>query len=61
MPQLTTLVLTIQGLLGILNGASSLLFPSLAVQNAQAMQTNAAVTDAISLGAVSLGYAFSLL
>jgi hypothetical protein len=58
MPQLTTLVLTIQGLLGILSGASSILFRSLAAKNADAMQTNAAATDAISLGAVSIGYDF---
>lgn len=58
---LTTLILGLQGIINLLNGASSLLFPSLAAKNAEAMQTSAAATDAMSLATMSIGFVAYLL
>ncbi|TVY82543.1 hypothetical protein LSUE1_G002437 [Lachnellula suecica] len=56
MPPLTSLILGLHGIIGILNGVPGLIFPSIAVRNAQIMEISSApAVDAIALGSVSLG------
>ncbi|KAE9370032.1 hypothetical protein N431DRAFT_426512, partial [Stipitochalara longipes BDJ] len=55
MLSLSSLVVAIQGLFGILNGAASLLFPSLAQKTIETLQISLPAVHAIALGSITIG------
>ncbi len=59
MPPISSSIMGVQGLFGILNGAATLLFPSAAEKNLQVLEFNSLpALHSIALGSITVGYAF---
>jgi hypothetical protein len=56
-PPLSSIIVDLQGLFGILNGAASLVFSSAAQKNLETLETTSLPSiHAIALGSIKIGY-----
>jgi hypothetical protein len=61
MLSISSIVVALQGLFGLFNGAASLLLPSVAQKSLDTLQiTSLPAIHAIALGSITIGYASSL-
>lgn len=62
MPPLSSIIMALQGMFGLLNGTASLISRSAAAKNLEVMQiASTPAVHAIALGSVSIGYVAHLL